>query len=306
MKKRKKPTTYLITGSTGFIGKNLSKYISLKKNCKIINVPRKINLSNEKITHEYFKKIKNVNYIFHLADVSGNKEWSASNSFYQTLNNVKIHMHVIESWKLYHPNAKFVFVSSIWAYPIGKKILNEQDYWKGMILNKTRHYGYSKKIATILIETAKKDFNLNGTTLVLGTVFGPGDNSDHFIPTIIRKMIKEKINLDIMGTGKESRDFIYIDDQIKAIYAHKDVDLSILNIGSGRLIKIKEVINILKDKMVYSGNISYQKNNTQNKDSERGMNIKRANLLTGWPKNYKLKNLTKALKLTIEDIKKNG
>ena len=124
------------------------------------------------------------------------RQYCEENAKINDLNNVKIHMHVIESWKLYHPNAKFVFVSSIWAYPIGKKILNEQDYWKGMILNKTRHYGYSKKIATILIETAKKDFNLNGTTLVLGTVFGPGDNSDHFIPTIIRKMIKEKINLD--------------------------------------------------------------------------------------------------------------
>ena len=76
-------------------------------------------------------------------------------------------------------------------------------------------------------------------------VYGPGDNSDKFIPWLQTSLIKNSGPVNLTS-GIQLRDFIYIDDQIKAIYAHKDVDLSILNIGSGRLIKIKESQRLLQ------------------------------------------------------------
>ena len=298
---------YLITGNRGFIGRNLIKYILKNdKNAKIFSTPKKLDLSISSKTNLFFKNKKKIDYIFHLADISGNKNWSKKNSFIQTLQNIKMHTNVISAWQSYLPKSKFIFVSSLWAYPIGEKKSSEKNYWKGLILNETRHYGYSKKIATILIESAKKNYNLKGTTLVLGTVYGPGDTSDHFIPSIIRRMEKNKKILEVFGSGNESRDFIFIDDQIKGIFSHRNINEEILNIGSGNLIKTKQIIDILKKIMKYKGKIIYRNLNNSKDDLERGMSINKAKKLSGWSLPRNKDRLEKNLNLTVEDMKKNG
>ena len=85
----------LVTGGKGFIGKNFINLISKKKNIRLFILPRKIDLSKNNPINNYFKKIKNLDYIFHFAEVSGNKEWSKKNSFHQTSNNLKINLNII-------------------------------------------------------------------------------------------------------------------------------------------------------------------------------------------------------------------
>ena len=218
----------------------------------------------------YFKNSKKFNYIFHFAEVSGNKEWSKKNSFNQTLANLKINLNVISSWAKYQSHAKFIFVSSIWSYPLGKSFLQEKNYWSGMLNPETRHFGYNKKIATILLETAKANLKLKATTLILGTVYGPGDLSDHFIPTIIRKMKKEKKSLNVYGTGNESRDFIFIDDQVKGIFSHRDCNEEIINVGTGKLTSIKKVIEISKKIIKFKHKVKFIRPN-KTLDAKRGM-----------------------------------
>ena len=230
----------LITGGSGYLGKNLFNYLKKKKTkFKTFSIPRSIDLTLEKKVNNYFMKSGKLNYIFHFAEVSGNKAWSKKNSFQQTLMNLRININIISAWKKYQPNAKFIFVSSVWSYPLGDPFLKEKDYWKGELNPETIHFAYNKRIATILLESAKNNFKLKATTLILGTVYGPGDLSDHFIPTIIRRMKKEKETLQVYGTGLESRDFIYIDDQIKGIFMHKDQNEEIINIGTGKLTSVK-------------------------------------------------------------------
>ena len=245
-----------------------------------------------------------LNYIFHFAEVSGNKAWSKKNSFQQTLMNLRININIISAWKKYQPNAKFIFVSSVWSYPLGDPFLKEKDYWKGELNPETIHFAYNKRIATILLESAKNNFKLKATTLILGTVYGPGDLSDHFIPTIIRRMKKEKETLQVYGTGLESRDFIYIDDQIKGIFMHKDQNEEIINIGTGKLTSIKNVIEISKKIMKYKGKIKYMKMN-KSMDIKRGMSVYRAKKLTGWSNKNMFMKLENGLLNTINDMEKN-
>lgn len=294
----------LVTGGKGFIGKNFINYISKKKNITILNLPREIDLSKSNLVDNFFKNVKNLNYIFHFAEVSGNKEWSKKHSFQQTLENLKINLNVISAWTKYQKKAKFIFVSSVWSYPLGKPFLKEKEYWSGMLNPETRHFGYNKKIATVLIETAKANFKLKATTLILGTVYGPGDLSDHFIPTIIRRMRKERKVLIVYGTGNESRDFIYIDDQVKGIFSHRDCNEEIINIGTGKLTSIKKIIQISKKLMKFKQKIRFIRPN-KILDANRGMSIKKAKSLTGWSMKNKFINLEKGLKNTIDDMYEN-
>lgn len=294
----------LITGGNGFVGRNFIKYLKKRKEYYIISVPRSIDLRSNSKVNKYFKNIGKASYIFHFAEVSGNKEWSKKNSFQQTLMNLKINTNVISAWKKYQSEAKFIFISSIWSYPMGTYLL-EKDYWKGEINKELLHFAYNKRIATILLETAKKNFNLKATTLILGTVYGPGDLSDHFIPTIIRRIRNEKNFLKIYGTGKESRDFIYVDDQVKGIFMSKDYNGEILNIGTGKLTTIKKIIQISKKLIGYKGKIEYMRS-SKSPDTNRGMSIKKAKKLIGWSKKNKFINIEKGLKSTIRDMLENG
>lgn len=295
----------LITGGNGFLGKNFINFLKKKPNYKINSIPRNIDLSIAKNVDKYFKKIDKIKYIFHFAEVSGNKEWSKLNSFQQTLTNLKINLNIISAWKNYQPYAKFIFLSSVWSYPMGENKLKEKNYWIGDLDKDTRHFGYNKRIATILLDAAKENYNLKATTLILGTVYGPGDLSDHFIPTIIRRMKNEKEVLKIYGTGLESRDFIYIEDQVKGIFLHKDENESIINIGTGKLTTIKKIVELSKKIMNYKGKIEYLKTNKSN-DIKRGMSISKAKKLTGWTSTNKFIKLKKGLKNTIDDMIKNG
>ncbi len=296
----------LITGGSGYLGKNLFNYLKKKKTkFKTISIPRSIDLTLEKKVNNYFMKSGKLNYIFHFAEVSGNKAWSKKNSFQQTLMNLRINVNIISAWKKYQPNAKFIFVSSVWSYPLGDPFLKEKDYWKGELNPETIHFAYNKRIATILLESAKSNFKLKATTLILGTVYGPGDLSDHFIPTIIRRMKKEKETLQVYGTGLESRDFIYIDDQIKGIFMHKDQNEEIINIGTGKLTSIKNVIEISKKIMKYKGKIKYMKMN-KSMDIKRGMSVYRAKKLTGWSNKNMFMKIENGLLNTINDMEKNG
>jgi len=294
----------LITGGNGFVGRNFIKYLKKRKEYYIISIPRSIDLRSNSKVNKYFKNIGKASYIFHFAEVSGNKEWSKKNSFQQTLMNLKINTNVISAWKKYQSEAKFIFISSIWSYPMGTYLL-EKDYWKGEINKELLHFAYNKRIATILLETAKKNFNLKATTLILGTVYGPGDLSDHFIPTIIRRIRNEKNFLKIYGTGKESRDFIYVDDQVKGIFMSKDYNGEILNIGTGKLTTIKKIIQISKKLIGYKGKIEYMRS-SKSPDTNRGMSIKKAKKLIGWSKKNKFINIEKGLKSTIRDMLENG
>ena len=299
---------YLVTGSRGFVGKHLCKYLKkIEPNSKIIELPKKIDLLNLNQTSNFFKNIKfKVDYIFHLADVSGNKNWASQNSFFQTYSNIQIHLNTISAWKKFLPKSNFIFVSSIWAYPIGKKYQEEQNYWEGKLIEYAKFYAYTKKIASLLLESAKKNFKLQSSTFVLGTVFGPGDKSDHFIPSIIRRINKNPLKMEINGTGNESRDFIFVEDQVKAIYLHKDCKQDLLNIGTGKLINIRTVLIKLKKIMKYKGKIIFKHKNTNEKDIFRGMSVKKAKLLSGWPQKFSLTNFDRALKTTIKDMKING
>jgi nucleoside-diphosphate-sugar epimerase len=187
------------------------------------------------------------------------------------------------------------------------QVAKESDYWSGPLIPNTRHYGHSKQLADLLIDSCIKEVGLSAITLILGTTFGPGDKSDHFIPSFLRRMIGNKDELTVYGTGEEMRDFIYIDDQVRGIYLHRDVDDRMLNIGSGNLTSLRTVVTIAKETMNYEGIINY-KNDIQFKRAGdiRGLSVLRAKALTGWSITPELQTLHYGISKTLEDIIKNG
>ena len=98
-------------------------------------------------------------------------------------------------------------------------------------------------------------------------LYGTNDNFDldnsHVLPALIRKFHEAKISnapfVEIWGTGKPLRDFLYVDDMADAcvfLMAHYEGEQHI-NIGTGEEISIGELADIIKDVVAYHGVIVY-------------------------------------------------
>lgn len=136
---------------------------------------------------------------------------------------------------------KIIFLSTLDVY--GKSdVINEQS-----LVQPNSIYGHSKLYCEEMIhrwaKTNHKVFHL----LRVGHIYGPGEEAyQKLIPATIKKLLGGQ-PLQVWGTGNEIRSFLFIDDLILAILkALKfEVDLGIINLVSGSMVTVRELVDIL-------------------------------------------------------------
>ena len=292
-------TRYLITGVDGFMGGGMKKFLALEEpSAEVVGIGRGSNLTDVSVCEDVFSTNGSFDYIFHFADVNGNAEWSMAHAADQFFANTKIGLNVLENIVRFQKQAKFVGFSSLWAYPELATNFRESDYWMGPLPEAIQHYGLSKKMLASGLAACAKQHGILGTMLVLGSVYGPGDHSDHLIPSLIAKMKNNRHELQVWGDGSQVRDFIFLDDQLRAIYLHKDYEGNLLNIAAGQPASVREVVGHLKDLMNYGGEIKYTSVTTSPPDDRR-LDMSLATHYSGWPGRFKLKTLAEGLKITV-------
>jgi GDP-L-fucose synthase len=293
---------FLITGGKGFVGKHFSqRAIELWGAGNVTSVGREHDLRDPVQAGKLFQKHGSFDYILHFADVAGNAQWSAQHAAEQFCANAHISVNVLDAWRRLQPQARLICFSSIWAYPEATTLATESEYWDGRLHQPTEHYGVHKKFLGVGLEACKRQYGLKGTSLVLGSVYGPEDLTSHVIPSLLTRMRQNPNRLEIWGDGSETRDFIYVDDQIEGILRHLDYNGQLLNIGSGRSYSIREVVETLTRLTGYRGDIIYDKAMATGAASRR-VNVELATKLTGWPNNFSLHTLEEGLRKTIPSV----
>jgi GDP-L-fucose synthase len=296
-----KVTRHLISGANGFIGRHLTEFIrNAEPNSEVVLLGRECDLTDSAICTRFFQQSAPFDYIFHLADVSGNARWSESHAADQFFANAKISLNILEGVTKFQPSSRLVGFSSLWAYPARVVLAKEQDYWDGHMRESIQHYGLNKKFFGGGLQACKQQLQIKGTMLVLGSVYGPGDHSDHVIPSLINRMKKNPKNLEVWGSGSQVRDFIYVEDQVHSIYLHRNFNGNLLNISGGQSYSIRNVVEILAKLLSYSGQIIYLSEQESGED-ERLLDMTLANRNSGWPSNYNLRSLEEGLTLTLQE-----
>ena len=247
---------YLITGCAGFIGSNLVKKIYKKYDLILIddlsegtvfNLPKELRkkLIKKKIQNIKKLKTKKLDGIFHLAAQSS-VPFSLTNFYKSSTNNIESSLKVFEFSKQF--SAPIVYASSSAVY--GNLSLGNDQREKFSI---TSPYAQDKLSIEHYAKIAFEIFNISSVGLRLFNVYGPGQKSNSqysaVIPIFINRMLK-KLPVIING-GFQTRDFIYVQDVIDIILIsmkkiQKQKNFQILNLGTGRSVKIDFLFKLIK------------------------------------------------------------
>lgn len=259
----------LLTGGAGFVGQHIYKKLiekKVKKENIIIPRSKDFDLRDKKITD---KITKNIDIVIHLAgNVGGigyNRQYPGS-LFYD---NITMGVNLIESSRI-NKVKKFVCIGTICAYPKFTPVpFKEENLWNGYPEETNAPYGLAKKILLVMLQAYRQQYGFNGIYLLPVNMYGPGDNfnpkSSHVIAALIKKIAdakkQGKKEIVVWGTGKASREFLYVEDAAEGIIlaTEKYEKDDPVNLGAGFEITIKDLVNLLVKLMNFKGKIVWDK-----------------------------------------------
>ena len=265
-----KGISVLVTGASGFIGRHLVNALQ-KEGADIHTICRQNNIRNNLNGVKYYignltdKKFiyKTVNQvkpkkIFHLGGFTNPSrdinflEEAINVNFYGTVN-------LLNSLKNIDFES-FVFCSTAEVY--GN---NPIPFEENMKPNPVSPYSISKASAEMLCNMMHNMYGHPITILRLFLIYGPGENSNRFIPKLITSLLNDKIFP--MTKGEQKRDFVFVGDVVEALIKSslsKKAKGETINISSGIQYRIKEIAdkvsNILNKKKLIKIEMPYREN----------------------------------------------
>src|SRR5439155_5439568 len=126
------------------------------------------------------------------------------------------------------------------------------DLWAGACHASVVNYGLTKKMMAVQAQAYQRQYGLASIHLILTNLYGPGDSYNpersHVVAALVRKFVEAELArapaVEVWGTGKPVREFIYVEDCADAIVLaaelYKDASMP-LNIGTGIGTTIREL-----------------------------------------------------------------
>lgn len=247
-----KDRVILVTGSNGFIGHHVQQRFT-QAGYTVIGIDR------NRATYERSNEQNNViceitsndlsalgiqpAVVIHCAG-SGAVGESFSNPLGDFDMNVNTTAIVLDYVKRFAPDALFVLPSSAAVY--GPSTV--QPISTDSQLKPVSPYGVHKAIAEMLCRSFVFHFKLSCVVIRFFSIYGVGQRK-LLLWDACRKIRSGKV--EFYGTGEETRDFIHIEDAVSLVEMcinHVDrAKLTVINGGSGRSIRIVDVVNTICD-----------------------------------------------------------
>ncbi|MEK6889698.1 MAG: NAD-dependent epimerase/dehydratase family protein [Nanoarchaeota archaeon] len=263
-----KDKKFIITGGAGFLGKHVVSLLINKYKVKEANIfiPRSVeyDLRKEKDIDILFKKFK-PEIVIHLATVSGGLGYYKEHPAKVFHDILSMGTNMLEASRLSGVKT-FIMTGSATIYPAkAEPPYKEEDIWNGLPDESEISFGLSNRALSSEILLYRKEYGFDGRFFILSSLYGPGYNFNlthpHVIPSLIKRfdniISKKEDKIEIWGTGKALRDFIYVEDAAEAIIlALREYNSSEpLNISSGEGTSIKDITERIAKIMKFKGKI---------------------------------------------------
>jgi GDP-L-fucose synthase len=301
----------LITGGAGFLGSHIVENLIRKRNvgkCQII-IPRSKVVDLRRL-EEARKATKGIDLVIHLAARVGGIGFNQKYPGTLFYDNIMMGTQLMECARQARIE-KFVQVGTVCAYPKFTPVpFKEDDLWNGYPEETNAPYGIAKKALLVMAQAYRQQYGMNIIYLLPVNLYGPGDNFDlessHVIPALIKKFSeavdKGEEHVTIWGTGKATREFLYVEDAAEGTIAATESYNEPLpvNLGTGQEISIKHLVNTIADLTEFNGEIKWDITKPDGQP-RRCLDVTRAKTEFGFEATT---DLVAGLKKTIEWYKK--
>jgi len=268
-----------IAGHKGMVGSSLVRLLK-KQDVEIITKNKKeLNLLNQNQVQSFFKNLKIDQVYLAAAKVGG----IYANNIYPAefiYKNLMIQTNIIHNSFL-NGVKKLLFLGSSCIYPKkANQPIKEEELLMGKLEQTNEPYALAKIAGIKMCESYNrqygKRYDIDYRCIMPTNLYGPGDNyhpeNSHVIPGLIYRFHNAKTknlpSVNVWGTGKPKREFLYVDDMAEASIHimnvnKKDYDKQTslrcahINVGNGKEHTIKEIAENIKKIVGFKGEVNF-------------------------------------------------
>ena len=287
-----------VAGHRGMVGSAIVRKLNEEGFSNMVaRTSSELDLRKQEDVNDFFKKEK-PDYVFLAAAKVGG---IMANNTYKAeflYDNLIIESNIIDAA---HKNdvKKLMFLGSSCIYPkLAPQPLKEEYLLSGFLEPTNEPYAIAKIAGIKLCEYYRDQYGCNFISVMPTNLYGPNDSYDlqnsHVLPALIRKFHTAKVTgapaVTLWGSGSPRREFLHVDDLANACFQLMQTynKKQFLNIGTGEDLTIKELAELIKNIVGYSGKINWD---TSRPDGtpRKLMNVSKVHAL-GWMHEIKLED----------------
>jgi GDP-L-fucose synthase len=163
---------------------------------------------------------------------------------------------------------KLLFLGSSCVYPkMAQQPIKEEYLLTGELEKTNEAYALAKISGLKLVQAYRNQYGHRWISAMPTNMYGPGDNFDlensHVLPALIRKFDDAKssgaASVMLWGSGTPKREFLHADDLGRAcVYLLENYNDDVaINVGVGEDVSIKELAELIKETVGFSGSIEW-------------------------------------------------
>lgn len=250
------------------------------------------------------KATKEHEIVFHLATNIGGRGYIDTHTA-DCCEGFSINQNVMKASHLVGVD-RVLFASSACVYPQdlqndydSKYLLKEEDAIKNNWANADTEYGWAKLMGEMALTAYHKQYGLKGSVTRYVTAYGPWENDTHAVIALIRRAIEKQDPYIVWGTGKQDRDFTFVEDIVSGTLAscEKITNTEVINLGTGIRYPISEVVEMIFSLLNWKPKELIFDQTKPEGVKTRALDVSKAKKMLGWEPKY---DLNQGLKETIE------
>ena len=319
----------LVTGGSGMIGSNLVKrfvnnghrvsvvdnlwrgkreYLLDDDGNPVIDMDNDFHQIDLSIPDSFDHIFKDVDYVYHLADVVAGISYVFNNQGNLFRHNLLINSNVVEAVKR-NPVKGYIYVGTACSFPaelqsgVDAAPLKEEDQSPA---NPESAYGWSKLMGEYEAFLMAEETGVPVSVLSLHNVYGAPCDFDiersQVIPALIRKAIRyPDEDFIVWGSGSQGRAFVHVDDIVDALVLAKEKGLGqgLIQIGPDHCTSIREIAETVVDIAGKSIDVVYDTTKPEG-DKGRCADYSKARRVLGWEPRVDLRKGLEILYAWIE------
>ena len=290
----------LITGGNGMVGKHLQEILP---NARYIG-SEECDLTSWKEV-EYMMFLNPPEHLIHLAAKVGGIQDNISKPAEYFDDNILINTHILKASKQFNVQ-RFTGILSTCIYPdiVKKYPMKEKDMFLGPPTKSNFSDGYAKRSLAVQIDAYNKQYGTKYNYLIPCNLYSEHDNFNneskmHFMTALLKKIKLSKETLNLLGTGKPLRQFMYAGDLARIIKEVINNDITdSFNVAPSENLSIDEMANISLNILNKNLKIKYSKPEL---DGQFRKDVCNKKLLTYFP-NFKFTNFEEGIKKVYNKV----